>query len=156
VSRLARHADHDDERVRRSVAAALGRIAGPGCAEPLRTLLRDKAPAVRLAAAQNLDERLRGVAMSVSVALDNESQPDVVRELLLALGRMRSNEAVKALAKAAEPGGKLFKRKSLATRLAAIEALGLVGNVSAQSVLKALESDPDVSVREAAGKALEV
>jgi hypothetical protein len=155
VSRLARHADHDDERVRRSVAAALGRIAGPGCAEPLRTLLRDKAPAVRLAAAQNLDERLRGVAMSVSVALDNESQPDVVRELLLALGRMRSNEAVKALAKAAEPGGKLFKRKSLATRLAAIEALGLVGNVSAQSVLKALGSDPDVSVREAAERALE-
>lgn len=154
VPRLARHASHDDERVRRSVAAALGRIAGAGCAEPLRTLLRDKVPAVRLAVAQNLDERLRGVAMSVSVALDNESQPDVVRELLLALGRMRSNEAVKVLARAAEPGGKVFKRKPLSTRLAAIEALGLAGGPAADAALKELAEDPDPSIRDAVTVAL--
>jgi HEAT repeat protein len=92
--------------------------------------------------------------MSVSVALDNESQPDVVRELLLALGRMRSNEAVKVLARTAEPGGKVFKRKPLSTRLAAIEALGLAGGPATAAALKGLAEDPDASIRDAVAAAL--
>ncbi|HET9151454.1 MAG TPA: HEAT repeat domain-containing protein [Gemmatimonadales bacterium] len=155
VPRLARHVNHEDERVRRSVAAALGRIAAPGCAEPLRALLRDKAPAVRLAVVQNLDERLRGVAMSVAVAMESEDRPDLVREMLLALGRMGSTESVKVLARAAEAGGRLFKRKPQSTRLAAIEALALTRSPSAFAALQSLVKDPDAAVRQAAARALE-
>jgi HEAT repeat protein len=155
VSRLARHVRHEDERVRRSVAAALARIGTSATAEPLRTLLRDPAPAVRLAVAQNLDERLRGLAMTVAVALDRERQPDLVRELLLALGRMGSNDAVKVLAKEAEPGGKLFGRKPAARRLAAVEALGTARNPAAPAALRGLAEDADPAVREAVRRALE-
>lgn len=155
VPKLARHVTHGDERVRKSVAAALARIATPGSAEPLRTLLRDKSATVRLAVAQNLDERLRGLAMTVTVALDEESRADLVREYLLALGRMKSAEAVKVLSKAAEPGGKIFGRKPLSTRLAAIEALGLVGTSAARSALEGFRTDPDQSVREAVEKELQ-
>jgi HEAT repeat protein len=155
VSRLARHVRHEDERVRRSVAAALARIGTSATAEPLRTLLRDPAPAVRLAVAQNLDERLRGLAMTVAVALDRERQPDLVRELLLALGRMGSNDAVKVLAKEAEPGGKLFGRKPAARRLSAVEALGTARNPAAAAALRGLAEDADPAVREAARRALE-
>jgi len=155
VGRLAHHAQHKDERVRRAVGAALARIAAPGSAEPLRTLLGDKSPAVRLAVAQNLDERLRGIAMSVVVALDAESKPEIVRELLLALGRMRSNEAVKILARVAEPGGRLFKRKPLATRLAAIEALAMAASPAAESALRTLSTDADPNVRQAAALAVQ-
>ena len=155
VPKLAKHVNHGDERVRKSVAAALARIAAPGSAEPLRSMLRDKSPAVRLAVAQNLDERLRGLAMSVTVALDEENRADLVREYLLALGRMKSTEAVKVLSKAAEPGGKIFGRKPLSTRIAAIEALGLVGTSAARSALETLRNDGDASVREAVEKELQ-
>jgi hypothetical protein len=154
VPRLAKHVTHGDERVRKSVAAALARIAAPGSAEALRALLKDKSPAVRLAVAQNLDERLRGLAMTVTVALDDESRADLVREYLLALGRMKSSEAVKVLSKAAEPGGKLFGRKPLSTRFAAVEALGLMSNQAARAALEGLRKDADASVREAVEKEL--
>jgi HEAT repeat protein len=117
-------------------------------------MLRDKSPAVRLAVAQNLDERLRGLAMTVTVALADENRADLVREYLLALGRMKSSEAVKVLSKAAEPGGKLFGRKPLSTRIAAIEALGLVGSSPARAALEGLRKDADASVREAVEKEL--
>src|SRR5690606_35226841 len=47
VHGLAKQVAHDDERVRRAVAGALGRIGGPGSVEPLRRALRDPAPGVR-------------------------------------------------------------------------------------------------------------
>ena len=118
-------------------------------------MLKDKSPAVRLAVAQNLDERLRGLAMTITVALDEESRADLVREYLLALGRMKSAEAVKVLSKAAEPGGKIFGRKPLSTRIAAIEALGLVGTSAARATLEALRNDGDAGVREAVEKELQ-
>ncbi len=154
VSRLGRHVKHGDERVRKSVAAALARIAAPGSAEALRALMRDPSPAVRLAVAQNLDDRLRWLAMSVVLALETESKPELVRELLLALGRMKSGEAVKALAKAAEPGGKIFRRKPLATRLAAVESLAQVGSAAARTALRTLSDDADPTVRDAVARAL--
>jgi hypothetical protein len=155
VHGLAKQMTHSDERVRRAVAGALAKIGGTAAAEPLRRALRDPAPAVRLQAAQDLDGRLnRNLAMSLAVAAEQESKPDVLREMFLALGRIGSPEALQALRKAAEPGGRLFKRKPLATRLAAVQGLHLAGP-SAASALKELLSDDEREVREQVERALQ-
>ena len=154
VSRLARHASHPDERVRRSVAGALAKIGTPPTIEPLRQLLRDPSPAVRLQALQNVSEQNRGLAMSIAVLLDSESHPDVLRELMMALARIGTSDAVQALVRASEPGGRLFRRKPMSTRLAAIEALGRSGSTAAAAALRQLTNESDEEIRRAAERAL--
>jgi HEAT repeat protein len=155
VHALAKQVTHDDERVRRSVAGALGRIGGAGAVEPLRRALRDDAPGVRLQAAKGMDGRKnRSLAMTLSVAIDSESKADVQREMVLALGRIASGEAIQALRKLAEPGGRLFRRKPQAMRLAAVAGLHAAGP-SAANALKELLQDDDREVREAVEKALQ-
>jgi HEAT repeat protein len=155
VHSLAKHVHHEDERVRRSVARALGRIGGPAAAEPLRRALRDSSASVRLEAAQELDgRRNKGVAMTLAVAADEESRPDVQRQMHLALGRIGSAEAIQALAKAAEQGKRSFlRRKPLSVRLSAVEGLHVAGP-SGVNPLKDLLNDEEPAVREAAQKAL--
>jgi HEAT repeat protein len=156
VGKLARHAGHADERVRRSVAGALAKIGTPPTVEPLRKLLRDPVPAVRLQALQNITEQNRGLAMSVAVLLDGESHPDVLREVMMALARIGSPDTVQALVRAAEPGGRIFRRKPLARRLAAVEALGMMASPAAAAALRSLTKDQDEEVRRAAERALTI
>lgn len=154
VPALGKQITHNDERVRRSVASALGRIGGSQAVEPLRRALRDPVPGVRLEAARNLDgRRNRNLAMSIAVAADEEANLDVQKEMYLALGRIGSNEAIQALAKAAEPGGRLFNRKPQGVRLAAVAGLHAAGP-SAANQLKALMQDDDREVREAVQRSL--
>ena len=156
VHALAKQMTHDDERVRRAVAGALGKIGGAGAVEPLRRAFRDSSPAVRLQAAQDLDGRHnRGLAMSLAVAADEESRPDVQREMHLALGRIGSPEAIQALVKAAEPGKRSFlRRKPVALRLTAVQGLHAAGP-SAANALKDLLKDEEPEIREAVERALQ-
>jgi HEAT repeat protein len=151
---LAKQIGHTDERVRRAVAGALGRIGGAPAVEPLRRALRDPVPGVRLEAAKQLDGRKnRNLAMSLAVAAEEEAKPDVQKEMYLALGRIGSNEALQALRKAAEPGGKVFHRKPTSIRLAAIAGLHAAGP-SAANALKELLTDDDREVRDAVERSL--
>jgi len=155
VPRLARHLTHPDERVRRSVAMALTKIGSASTIEPLRQVLRDPSPAIRLQALQALDGRKhRALAMSISVLLDEESRPEVLREMFLALGRIGSTEAVQVLVRASEPGGRLFRRKPTNVRLGAIEGLERAGGAAATAALRALLQDDDAEVRSAAQRAV--
>jgi HEAT repeat protein len=92
--------------------------------------------------------------MSISVLLDEESRPEVLREMFLALGRIGSTEAVQVLVRAAEPGGRLFRRKSATVRLGAIEGLERAGGPAATAALRALLQDDDAEVRNAAQRAV--
>jgi hypothetical protein len=155
VPDLAVRLGHEDERVRRSAAGALAKIGTPNTIEPLRTAIRDESPAVRLHALGLIGARAhRGLAMTLVVRADEETHPEVLREIYLALGRIGTSEAVQALGRAAEPGGKLFNRKSSTPRLAAVEALALVEGTTAEAVLRRLAADPDRDVRTAAARAL--
>ncbi len=155
VPRLAKHLAHPDERVRRSVAGALSKIGTASTIEPLRQALRDPSPTVRLQAVQGVDRRKgRGLAMTLAVLLEDESHPDVVREMLVALGRIGTAEAVQALVRAATPGRRLFSRKPVAIRLAAVEGLRAAGTTRAAASLQSLLNDDDGEVRQAAQKAL--
>jgi HEAT repeat protein len=154
VPSLAKRIGHEDERVRRAVAGALARIGTPGTVEPLRQALQDSSAQVRRMAVAGVDGRRgRSLAPAMIRRLDEETVNDVQKEILAALGRVASPEALQALARAAEPGGRLLKRKPTAYRLAAVQALHTAGP-SAANLLKALLDDDDDEVQAAARKAL--
>ncbi len=155
VRPLAERAFHRDERVRRAVAGALGKIGSTESLEALRHLLNDVEPMVRLQAAQGVDgEWGRGLVMSIAVRLPEESHPDVLREMHLALGRVGTPEAVQVLRGAAAPAKGLLARKSAAARLAAVEGLALAGGAAAAGALQDLLGDADAEVRTAAQRGL--
>jgi HEAT repeat protein len=91
--------------------------------------------------------------MTLAVAAEEETKPDVQKEMYLALGRIASSDAIQSLRKAAEPGGRLFRRKPLAVRLAAVAGLHAAGP-SAANALKDLLTDDDREVREAVERSL--
>ena len=155
VRSLGQQSSHRDERVRRAVAGALGKIGSTDALEALRHLLNDVEPMVRLQAAQGIGgEWGRGLVMSMAVRLPEESHADVLRELHLALGRLGTVEAVQALRAAAAPPKGLLTRKLVAVRLAAIEGLGLAGGPAAAGALQELLGDDDEAVRQAAARGL--
>ncbi|HEV8398524.1 MAG TPA: HEAT repeat domain-containing protein [Gemmatimonadales bacterium] len=155
VPALARQLDHEDERVRKAVALALAKTGSRSAAEPLRRALKDKSPEVRIQAAVGVGGRKAGaLAMPLVVAMGEEENEAVEQELMLALGRIGSPDAVQALIKFAQPGGKLFGRKPTALRVTAVEALRLAGTPAAIGTLEGLGADSDKQVRAAAQAAL--
>ncbi|HSD33272.1 MAG TPA: HEAT repeat domain-containing protein, partial [Gemmatimonadales bacterium] len=137
VPALAKQLDHPDERVRKQVALALAKIGTRGAAEPLRRVLRDRSSEVRRQAALGVGGRkASALAMPLVVALEEEKDPEVVRELVLALGRIGSPDAVQALIKIAQPSGRLFGRKPSALRMTAVEALRVAGTPTAIGTLQ--------------------
>lgn len=155
VPALARQLDHADERVRKAVALALAKTGSRAAAEPLRRALKDKSPDVRIQAAVGVGGRkASALAMPLVVAMGEEENEAVEQELMLALGRIGSPDAVQALIKFAQPGGKLFGRKPTALRVIAVEALRLAATPAAIGTLEGLGADSDKQVRAAAQAAL--
>jgi HEAT repeat protein len=155
VPALTKQLEHDDERVRRQVALALAKIGTRSAAEPLRRALRDSSSDVRRQAALGVGGRkASALAMPLVVALEEEKDPDVVRELIFALGRIGSPDAVQALIKLAQPSGKLFNRKPSALRVTAVEALRVAGTPAAVGTLQSFAADSDKQVRAAVLQAL--
>ena len=156
VPALARQLDHEDERVRKAVALALAKTGSRSAAEPLRRALKDKSPEVRIQAAVGVGGRkASALAMPLVVAMGEEENEAVEQELMLALGRIGSPDAVQALIKFAQPGGKLFGRKPTALRVTAVEALRLAATPAAIGTLEGLGADSDKQVRAAAQAALQ-
>ena len=94
------------------------------------------------------------LAMPLVVAMDEETDDAVQRELVLALGRIGSPDAVQALIKFAQPTGRIFGRKPAALRVAAVEALRLAATPAAVGTLQGLSDDGDKQVKTAARAAL--
>jgi len=155
VPALARQLDHEDERVRKAVALALAKTGSRSAAEPLRRALKDKSPEVRIQAAVGVGGRkASALAMPLVVAMGEEENEAVEQELMLALGRIGSPDAVQALIKFAQPGGKLFGRKPTGLRVTAVEALRLAATPAAVGTLEGLGADSDKQVRAAAQAAV--
>ncbi|HEV8303694.1 MAG TPA: HEAT repeat domain-containing protein [Gemmatimonadales bacterium] len=156
VPALARQLEHPDERVRKAVALALAKIGSRAAAEPVRRALKDQSPEVRIQAALGVGGKKSGaLAMPLVVAMGEEEDEAVEKELMLALGRIGSADAVQALIKFAQPGGKLFGRKPVALRVTAVEALRLAATPAAVGTLEGLTDDGDKQVRAAARAALQ-
>ena len=151
---LGKHLDHPDERVRKAIALALAKIGTPATVEPLRRALRDKSQGVRLQVALGIGGRkARALAMPLLVMLEQEPDPVVQRELIMALGRIGSPDAIRALSTLARPTRNILRRKRTVPRLAAVAALRLAGT-PAVGTLQSLARDADKEVRRAARQAL--
>lgn len=148
-------ATHPEERVRRSVATALARLATPRSIQAAQQMLSDPVPEVRVHAVQGLGSTKWPRVVSVLArALDTEHDAEVQAVILAALGRQASNEAVARLTKAAEPEGRLFKRKPTALRVSAVQALAEANTPAALAALRRFADDKDRDVRDAAMRAL--
>ena len=152
VPRLSKQANHADERVRKSVAIALARIATPDSLEPLSRMLKDSSAQVRLQVLANLDGgKGRPLAMPLAAMLQTEEHPDVLREVLRVLGRIGTPDALLALRRVAQGEVRRFGKR---IRLQAIESLGTVGPSGAQ-ILRSLAGDSDSEIGTAAARALQ-
>lgn len=153
VPALGKCLAHEDERVRKAVGLALAKIGTRSAAEPLRRALRDRSQEVRMQVAVGIGGRKSSaLAMPLVVAMEEEKDEAVVRELILALGRIGSPDAVQALIKWAQPTGRFFGRKPSELRVAAVEALRLAATPAALGTLEGLSDDGDREVREAASR----
>ena len=156
IPRLARLLQHPEPRVRRVAAVALARIGTPATAEPLRRALRESDSEIRSLVAGAVDGRKSGaLAMSIALAAEEENDAELQRQYYRALGRIGTPDALQALIKAVQPGGRFIGRRSAAPRIAAIDGLRIAAGPVAVGTLEGLTNDPDRQVRDAAWLALD-
>lgn len=147
---LVRALEHPDATVRCAAGRALGALRAPRAAPALRSALGDASPAVRGEAANALVlVGGSGVGSVLGDALADERHPESQLELLAALGRLATAEAVQYLVHAAAPAGRLFGRKPVPFRCAAVAALGAARTPAALAALRELTNDREREVREA-------
>jgi HEAT repeat protein len=155
VPALTKRLTHSDERVRRAATSALTRIGSSDTMEPLRKALQDTSAVVRLQAATGLEgTRARTLVPVLSRLVEEENHPDVQREMLHALGRIGTPDAIEALIDASRPSRGFFKKKPIAIRIESIEGLRLAGGPASVAALQDLQKDKEDSVRKAASQAL--
>jgi len=146
---------HREERVRRSAATALARLGTLRSIQAVEKMATDTVSEVRVHAVQGLGTVKSPRAVSaLARALDRETDPEVQTVILAALGRQATDEAIARLTKAAEPEGRLFKRKPTALRLSAVQALAEANTPAALAALRRFADDKEREVRQAAVRAL--
>jgi len=155
VPRLGLLLDSGDSRVRRSAAFALAQIGTSRTTEFLRKALKDDVADVRRQVPAGLaGRRNAAMAMPLAAMLEQETDSEVQREVLHALGRIGTPDAVRVLIKMAQPGGKIFRRRPSAVRLAAVAGLAGAASSAAIHALRSLTDDGDAEVRAAVERAL--
>ena len=147
---------HSDDRVRRAATGALMRLGTPRAMNAIQEALKDGAPAMRMQAAAALVARKDVKAAATLLrALEDEKDDEVQASFLLALGKLATPDAVQRLVKAAEPERGLFRKKSTAFRVAAVQGLGEARTAEAVEALKSVVSDKDDDVAASAKAALQ-
>jgi hypothetical protein len=147
--------NHDDERVRHAAIIALMRLGTPKSMQTIQEAFKDKAPQIRMQAAAALVARtdVRTAALLLR-ALDDEKDDEVAAAFLIALGRLATGDAVDRLIATAEADRGLFRKKSVALRVAAVQGLAEARTPEAIATLKNLQADRDVDVQATAVYAL--
>ena len=146
---------HTDDRVRRSATNALLRLGTHDALRGIYDAVGDKSPEVRMQATAAISTRKDGKTANTLIrAIEDEQDVDVQLAMISALGKVATNDAVLKLIKMAEPEGRLFKKKTVNLRVAAVQALGEAKTPAALNALKELSSDKDREVREAAVRTL--
>jgi HEAT repeat protein len=147
---------HDDERVRHAATRALMRLGTPRSMPAIAHALKDVAPQMRVAAAAELVARKQpDGAVQLLHALDDERDDEVRAAFLLALGRLATPEGVARLIAAARPERRIFRKKPVALRVAAVQGLGESRTPEAIDALRRLSDDKEHDVRAAAAYALQ-
>ena len=145
---------HPAEGVREAALYALAEIGGREITRPAIPALRDESAPVRMAAAKviGLGGDPAGAALLVR-RLEQEEDEGVLSELLIAVGRLGSPDALTVLARHAEPGG-LLRRRTIHLRAAAIAGMGHLHSPEARALLELYSHDKEPTVQRAAEAAL--
>ena len=142
---LADLLSHTDERVRIAASTALSQIYTPAARTALQQALRDESAEVRRRALRGFSGEQGGMSSAALVrALDKENDPEVQVEILAAMGRVRSPDAVQKLIRLCSPTA---KSSSGSFRIAAAEALTTARGQAAVPFLRAMLDDRDPHVR---------
>lgn len=152
---------HEDDRIRIAAARALMRLRTAKAMQALHAVITDgNAEVRRLSAAAfglagaAVGGGVRPPAARLAIALERETDDDVALEMLAALGRLGSADAVQRLLRIALPPspdltGDVTSRDSW-VRIAALEALVRARGPQMQPVIESLASDADAEVAMAA------
>ncbi len=153
---------HQDERIRVAVARALMRLRTVKSLQALHGVIDDGQPELRrlAAAAFGLTGTsgggVRPPAARLSAALERETDEDVALEMLAALGRLGSADAVQRLLRLALPpsadmtGTMASEPLDPWLRIAALEALVRARGAQMKPVIESLRGDADPEVAAAA------
>jgi HEAT repeat protein len=154
---------HADERIRIAVARALMRLRTAKALHALHGVIDDRQPELRRLAAAAFGltgagggSGVRPPAARLSAALERETDEDVALEMLAALGRLGSADAVQRLLRIALPaspdmsGNVASGPRDSWIRIAALEALIRARGALMRPVLDVLRADPDEEVAAAA------
>jgi HEAT repeat protein len=145
---------HASEFVREAALVGLAEAGGREIARPAMPALKDDSVTVRLAAVRAVAAGGDPASSTVLIRrLDQEPDEGVQAELLRAIGRLGSKEALEVLAKHAEPGG-VMNRRSATVRAAAVEGLRHIARPEARGLLELYSKDKEPTVRKAAEAAL--
>ncbi|UCC26205.1 MAG: HEAT repeat domain-containing protein [Gemmatimonadales bacterium] len=140
---------HSEGRVRRESLQALSRLGGDQAAILATSGLQDPSPEVRAQAARTVGALHAERALRpLLTLLDEEEDPDVVVEVIRALGALGDPSAVIPLEKRAVSG--FFSRKPQAVRIAAYRALKAIGTPHAMELIRDALEDRDAEVRRTA------
>ncbi len=156
---------HADERIRIAAARALIRVRTPKALQGLHAVIDDRNAEVRRLAAAAFGLAggaaggIRPPAARLAVALTRETDEDVALEMLAALGRLGSADAVQRLLRIAMPGTQDFasgERAAVARdpwqRIGAMDALARARGHAVLPAMEQLRSDPDPDVAAAAAR----
>lgn len=154
---------HTDERIRIAVARALMRLRTVKSMQALHSVIDDTNPEVRRlsAAAFGLSgatagSGVRPPAARLSTALERETDEDVALEMLAALGRLGSADAIQRLLRLALPptsdltGTAVPEVRDAWVRIAALDALVRARGYQMMPVIESLMTDADPEVAAAA------
>lgn len=142
---LAELLSHTDERVRIAASTALSQIYTPAARVALQQALRDESAEVRRRALRGFSGEQGGISSAALLrALEKEADPEVQVEILAAMGRVRSPDAVQKLIRLCSPTA---RSSSGSFRIAAAEALTTARGQAAVPFLRAMLEDRDPHVR---------
>lgn len=154
VPELGKLLMHYEPRVRLAAIVALARIGTVATVDPLRRAMKEGTPDLRALIAGSIGgQHARALAIPLVVLAAEEDDEGVLCEYYRALGRIGTPEAIAALVKAAQPGGRIFGHQPPGPRIAAVQSLGNIGGTAARRALDALQEDRDKAVREAVVRA---
>jgi len=152
---------HEDDRIRIAVARALIRLGTAKAISGLHNAIDDKHAEVRRIAAvsyglsNSVSGGVRPPAARLAAAFEQETDEDAALEMLAALGKLGSADAIQRLLRIAVPpqnteaGEKVVPREAW-LRIAAIEALVKARGNAVRPAIEQLVNDPDAEVAAAA------
>lgn len=142
-----------DERRRAAAASALARLRTPDALAALHGAVNDSSPQVRYFAQSALIARIEGAsARQLSEALDQNADGEMKLQIIAALGRLGTPDAIQKLIKqlTSNTPGRGAVDMTSEFRCASIEAVAKARGRAALSIVSQFRNDKDPQVRDTA------